>query len=334
MPVPPDPISQPARETPRILVVRRDNIGDLICTLPVFEGIRRHYPDAHIGALVNSYNAPLLDGNPWLDRIHVYVKSKHRPDAGTLALVRDRFTLVAGLRRERYQTALHAGSRPRSEMRSLTRLAGIAEQILDQGADRPLHEVERVYGLLRALDVPGPPPAPRLTLAPETIAGARESLASRGYGQAIGLHISAREDENRWPLENFAALIRKGAEHGHRFVVFWSPGEASRPEHPGDDARARELLDRCRDLPVLGHPTPDLLALAAGLAAVRALVGSDGGHVHIAAAVGTPVIGLYCNHKVSQWRPWGAGHTVLQAARVDYIPVDAVLAAIEREGTA
>ena len=334
MPVPPDPISQPARETPRILVVRRDNIGDLICTLPVFEGIRRHYPDAHIGALVNSYNAPLLDGNRWLDHTHVYVKSKHRPGAGTLALVRDRFTLVAGLRRERYRTALHAGSRPRSEMRSLTRLAGIAEQILDQGADQPLHEVERVYGLLGALNILGPPPAPRLILASEAIASARESLASRGYGQAIGLHISAREDENRWPLEHFAALIRKGAEHGHRFVVFWSPGEASRPEHPGDDARARELLDQCRDLPVLGHPTPDLLTLATSLAAVRTLVGSDGGHVHIAAAVGTPVIGLYCNHKVSQWRPWGAGHTVLQGARVDHIPVDAVLAAIEREGTA
>ena len=334
MPVPPDSTPRSAHETLRILVVRRDNIGDLICTLPAFEGIRHRYPGAHIGALVNSYNAPLLDGNPYLDRVHVYVKSKHRPGAGTLALVRDRFKLVAGLRRERYRTALHAGSRPRPEMRSLTRLAGIAEQILDQGADRPLHEVERVYELLYALDIPGPPPAPRLTLAREMIAGARESLASRGYGQAIGLHISAREDENRWPLENFAALIRKGAEHGHRFVLFWSPGEASRPEHPGDDARAQELLDQCRDLPVLGHPTSDLLALAAGLAAVRALVGSDGGHVHIAAAVGTPVIGLYCNHKVIQWRPWGADHTVLQAARVDHIPVDAVLAAIGHEGAA
>ena len=329
MPVPPDLASQSAREAPRVLVVRRDNIGDLICTLPVFEGIRHRYPGAHIGALVNSYNAPLLDGNPYLDRVHVYVKSKHRPDAGVLALVRDRFKLVAGLRKERYQIVLHAGSRPRSEMRNLTRLAGITEQIVDQNANRPLHEVERVYELVRALDIPGPPPAPRLTLAAQALAGARDALAGRGYGQAIGLHISARESENRWPLESFAALMRKGAERGHRFVLFWSPGEASRPEHPGDDERAQELLVRCRDLPVLGYPTPDLLALAAGLAAVGALVGSDGGHIHIAAAVGTPVIGLYCDHKVTQWRPWGTGHTVLQAARVDHIPVDAVLAAIE-----
>lgn len=323
-----DPVSRPPQAAPRILVVRRDNIGDLVCTLPVFEGIRRHYPDAHIGALVNSYNAPLLEGNPYVDRVHIYTKSKHRPDAGLRALVRDRLRLVAGLRKEGYQTALHAGSRPRSEMRTLARLAGISEQIVGQDADRPLHEVERVYGLLRALDISGPPPAPRLVLAPQAITGVREALAKSGYGQAIGLHISAREDENRWPLENFATLIRRGTERGYRFLVFWSPGDVSRTEHPGDDARARELLDRCRGLPVFGHPTSDLLGLAAGLAAIRVLVGSDGGHVHIAAAVGTPVIGLYCAHKVNHWHPWGTGHVVLQEGRVDAISPDAVLAAL------
>ena len=329
MSLPPDPAPRPTREAPRVLVVRRDNIGDLVCTLPVFEGIRHRYPNAHIGALVNSYNAPLLDGNPHIDRVHVYTKSKHRPDGGMRALVRDRLGLVAGLRKERYRTALHAGSRLRSEMRTLTRLAGISEQILDRDTDQPLHEVERVYGLLRALDIPGPAPAPHLVLAPQAVTDAREELASRGYDQAIGLHISAREDEKRWPLDRFAALIREGAGRGHRFVVFWSPGETSRAEHPGDDARARDLLDQCRDLPALGYPTNDLLGLAAGLAAIRVLVGSDGGHVHIAAAVGTPTVGLYCDAKVSRWRPWGPGHVVLHGKRADTIPVDTVLAALD-----
>ena len=327
MPVSPDPAPHSLRPNPRILVVRRDNIGDLVCTLPVFEGIRRRYPDSYIGALVNSYNAPLLEGNPYLDRVHVYTKSKHRPDAGLVALVRDRLTLIAGLRKGRYQTALHAGGRARTEMRAIMRLAGIPEQIEDRGSDGSLHEVERVYGLLQALDIAGPPPSPHLALAPQTVAAAREDLGQRGFGQAIGLHISAREEENRWPLENFATVIRRGAEHGHRFVVFWSPGDASRPEHPGDDKRAEELLSQCRDLPVLGYPTADLQGLGAGLAAVRLLVGSDGGHVHIAAAVGTPVIGLYCDHKVERWGPWGPNHVILHAAHVADIPVGEVLTA-------
>lgn len=41
----------------KILIIRRDNIGDLICTTPLFEAIRQHYPDAYLAALVNSYNA-------------------------------------------------------------------------------------------------------------------------------------------------------------------------------------------------------------------------------------------------------------------------------------
>ncbi len=318
-------------EAPRILVVRRDNIGDLVCTLPIFEGIRRHCPDAHVGALVNSYNVPLLQGNPYIDRVHVYTKSKHAPDAGRLAIARDRLRLIAELRTERYDVVLHAGSRPRAEMRGLTWLSGISRQILDRDQGRPVHEIDRVYALLHALGAAGAAPAPRLELPRQKVADVRDALAKRDYGGAIGLHISAREDENRWPLENFESLIRIGAERGLRFVLFWAPGESTRPEHPGDDDRARALLGRCRAEPVIGYPTENILELAAGLAAVRRLVGSDGGHIHIAAAVGTPVVGLYCGHKVARWRPQGPSHRVLEGERVARIPVGDVIDALFQE---
>ena len=62
----------------RILVVRRDNIGDLVCTPPLFAALRRRYPQAHIAALVNSYNAAVLDDNPDVDEVHSYTKLRHR----------------------------------------------------------------------------------------------------------------------------------------------------------------------------------------------------------------------------------------------------------------
>lgn len=314
----------------RILVIRRDNIGDLVCTLPLFESLRRHYPNARLGALVNSYNAPLLAGNPFVDHIHIYTKSKHRPQGTRLALTRDRLGLLLELRGLRYQTAVHAGSRVRAEMRLLARFAGIKHEILDHPSDQPLHEVERVHGLLHAFGISGPPPAPGLTPHATKLAAVRGSLAEQGFGGAIGLHISAREDENRWPLENFAALIRAGADQGHKFVIFWSPGDTNRPEHPGDDDRARALMELCRDLPVIAYPTADLATLTAALAAIPVLVGSDGGHCHIAAAVGTRVIGLYCSHKTRQWQPWGTAHTVLSATQVKDISVEAVLSALPK----
>lgn len=320
----------PNAQRPRILVIRRDNIGDLVCTLPLFESLRRHYPKARLGALVNSYNAPLLAGNPFVDHVHVYTKSKHRPQSARLTLARDRLDLLLELRGLRYQTAVHAGSRVRPEMRLMARFAGIKHEVLDRPCDTPLHEVERVHGLLHALGISGPPPAPCLIPPTTELAAIRGSLAEQGFAGAIGLHISAREDENRWPLANFAALVKAGADRGHKFVIFWSPGDSNRPEHPGDDDRARALIALCRDLPVVAYPTADLATLTAALAAVSVLVGSDGGHCHIAAAVGTRVIGLYCSHKTRQWRPWGTTHTVLSATQVRDISVDAVLAALAK----
>lgn len=320
----------PKTDEPRVLVIRRDNIGDLVCTLPVFETLRRQYPDARLGALVNSYNAPLLADNPFIDHVHIYTKSKHRPESTRFAVVLDRFALLLDLRRLRYQTVVHAGSRVRGEMRLLARMAGAKREVLDRPCGEPLHEVERVYGLLKAFGISGPPPAPRLTPPPEKLAEVTTRLTNQGFERAVGIHISAREDENRWPLTHFAALMKMGADRGHKFVIFWSPGGPSRPEHPGDDDRARELMELCRDLPIIGCPTVDLAALTAALAAVPTLVGSDGGHCHIAAAVGTRVIGLYCSYKTSQWRPWGATHTVLSAVRVSDISVESVLAALPK----
>ena len=61
----------------QILVIRRDNIGDLVCTTPLLTALRRQYPQAWIGVLANSYNAPVLQGNPDLDAVFCYRKLKH-----------------------------------------------------------------------------------------------------------------------------------------------------------------------------------------------------------------------------------------------------------------
>jgi len=61
----------------RILVIRRDNIGDLVCTLPLIRRLREHYPDAWIGMLVTRYNAEVLYDNPDLEAVFTYTKAKH-----------------------------------------------------------------------------------------------------------------------------------------------------------------------------------------------------------------------------------------------------------------
>src|SRR5579859_4517038 len=89
--------SVPAK--PKILVIRRDNIGDLILTTPLIHALRLRFPEAWIGALVNSYNAKVLEGNPDLDELFVYTKAKHRGSASLWSAYWSTIALIFRLRR-------------------------------------------------------------------------------------------------------------------------------------------------------------------------------------------------------------------------------------------
>ncbi|MDA8390080.1 MAG: glycosyltransferase family 9 protein [Gammaproteobacteria bacterium] len=313
-----------ARDGRRILVIRRDNIGDLVCTLPLLSGLRQALPEATIDVLANSYNAPLLRGNPDIDTVHQYTKSKHRPAGGRLRALIEQTMLLRTLRRRHYDAVLVAsGGGQRLETRLWLRLLG-ARRLVMRRDDQGGHEVERALRLGHALGLKLVETAPQLHPDPALLQQARGILMPGG-DKPIGLHISAREDENRWPPERFEKLIREGTARGLRFALFWSPGPGGVPEHPGHDDTASRILAATQGLAVTACPTARLAELAAALACCRRLVGSDGGHCHIAAAVGTPVVGLYCDHKVEQWRPWGTAHVVLSGRRVDDIPVARVL---------
>ena len=63
--------------SPKILIVRRDNIGDLICTLPLVSSLRKLFPKGRIDILVNSYSAAVVSRHPDIDNVYVYTKLKH-----------------------------------------------------------------------------------------------------------------------------------------------------------------------------------------------------------------------------------------------------------------
>src|SRR5688500_20124219 len=97
------PLARAHRAAVKILVIRRDNIGDLVCATPLFHALRSRYPDAHIAALVNSYNAGVLTGNPALDAVHAYTKLKHRaPCESWLGILRAPYRLHATLRAQAF----------------------------------------------------------------------------------------------------------------------------------------------------------------------------------------------------------------------------------------
>jgi heptosyltransferase-3 len=127
-------------------------------------------------------------------------------------------------------------------------------------------------------------------------------------------------------------LRRLHAARNAAFMLFWSPGDSRNPWHPGDDDKAREVLEQLRGVPVLPHPTERLEELIAGLSVCKRVICSDGGAMHIAAALGKPILCFFGNSSATRWRPWGVPHVLLQLPNWNAadISVDEAYAGYER----
>lgn len=298
----------------KILVIRRDNIGDLVCTTPLLRALRQRFPQAWIGALVNSYNAPVLAGNPDVSEVLAYRKAKHRePGESLLAAHAARLRLVWRLRRMGIDDVILAA--PAQQPSALRFARWIAPRRILGGRDAPLpHEVEKVFAALAAYGIAGPPPACRVVADAQRVAALRARLPAGFAGRPlIALHVSARKPSQRWPAERHVALLRAlHARLGAAFLLFWSPGAADNPRHPGDDAMAAAITAQCRDLPLCALPTPELADLIAGLACAGQVVCSDGGAMHLAAGLGKPIVCFFGRSDAPRWHPWGVPHVLLQ----------------------
>jgi heptosyltransferase-3 len=307
----------------KFLVVRQDNIGDLVVTTPVFAALRSRFPQARIEALVNGYSAPVLAHHPDVDAVHVYTKDKHLAQGESrLKNWLARGSLLYSLRRARFDVVLLASPGIRQRLVTMARAlspgkiaAYVPRGERPAGVDFPvefpgppgLHHLEETFRILEPLGIKGPPPSPRLGFA----IPARDPAAPI----TIGVHASARRPSQRWPAERFAELIRGLHEAtGARFRLFWAPGPENDARHPGDDGKARAIVQAVAGIPLQPVPTHFLEELAEGIAGCDAMVCADGGAMHIAAAMGKPVVCLFGVTDPAEWGPWGVPQRVLRPA--------------------
>lgn len=324
--------------SPRILVIRRDNIGDLACTTPLLHALRTQLPDAYLAALVTQYNAAVLAGNPDLDALHSYTKAKHRAEGDSvLGLYARRLKQVMALRKDRFDWVLLPGGPQASSMRTARWIRAGRLLVRDeQDAVAGAHEVEQCCNLLARMGLRYETPALKLTADPaETVPIAHQ--IRRAWPERprsiIGVHISARKVRQRWPNERFIELARRlHATKQAGIVLLWAPGSSDDRLHPGDDEKSAAILSALPDIPILPVPTARLEVLIAALSQCDRLVCSDGGAMHLAAALGKPIVCLFGNSDAGRWRPWGVRYELLQppSRNVADISVDEALAAYDR----
>lgn len=337
--------------TPRILVIRRDNIGDLVCTTPLIAALRAKFPDAYLAALVNSYNRDALAGNPRLDAVFAYTKAKHRDEGESLlGAYFNRIRVFLALRRLRFDYAILATPQYQPHALRFARAAGVAKVIgftdaqgqygidlaVPYGGGGTLHEAEDVFRLGMPLGIGGSVPPLEVFADRAAVERVRQALVASAVtdaGPLIAVHISARKPSQRWPAERFAEAIRElHVRHAARFVLLWAPGSEHNPQHPGDDEKADAVIRRVAGLPLLAWPTAQLADLIAALSLADAVLCADGGAMHLAAGLGKPIACLFGDSGPSRWQPWGVPHVVLQPASRDVadLSVAEAVAALEK----
>lgn len=329
------------RAAPSILVIRRENIGDLVCTTPLLAALRQQLPAARITALVTRYNEAVLAGNPDIDFLRSYTKAKHRrPGESALGIYGRRLKTILELRCHGFDWVLLPGGAHSSALRFARWIGG--RQMLVRGDEDMTagpHEVQQTCHLLTRMGLEYMTPAPRVVAAAAEVTQLNDKLAamrSVAPGPLIGLHISARKPSQRWPADHFNALARLLHErHGAACLLLWAPGRRDDPLHPGDDDKAATIIANAGAIPILPVPTIRLEELIAAISLCDRFICGDGGAMHLAAGLGKPIVALFGQSAPERWRPWGVPHLVLQRPGRDVadIPAGDVLAACTQLGS-
>jgi predicted lipopolysaccharide heptosyltransferase III len=301
-----------------ILVVKLRYIGDVLLCTPVLSGLREAFPGATITALVNAGTQDVLLHHPDVDEI--LLVNRPRGTAGSRGRYwADQFRLLRLLRERRFDLALDltdgdraafltwaSGARLRVGFNRERRFRGRAYHRCVPPWSGRRHAVEADLEALRLLGLQVHPVAPSLGLPPEAEVAAEDLLAHKRVSRdrdLVLVHPGARWWFKTWPAERFAALGDRIAEElGAQILIAGGRGDA-----PAAEAIQGQM--RSPAMSVAGETS--VLQLAAVLKRCRLFVGNDAGPMHIAAAVGTPVVALFGPTDPAEWGPQGEGHVVL-----------------------
>ncbi len=328
---------------PRIALIKLSSLGDVVHALPVAATLRARVPDAHLTWIVERREADVLRDHPALDALVAVDTRRWRRARG----LRDLADVVGAvrqtsrrLRASAFDVALDLQGLLKSGVLAAATRAPLRIGFAARRCREPLnalftnrrveppanarHVVDQHLALLGPLSVTEPVREFRLPSDPDAEARADAFLAAYGFTpgrRLVVLNPGAGRADKRWPQERFRALgERLGEDTGALVLVVWGPGEEAAARHvaPGGGNRA------------LCAPPTNLYELVAFLRRASVLVAADTGPLHLAAALGTPCVGLYGPTSAVRNGPYGAGHRCLQglAGRVSTIEVDAVLHAV------
>ncbi len=325
----------------KILVVRNDNLGDLLLTIPALRALRESFPKAYLAVLVNGYTRPAIEGTPWIDKIHSYDKFKHGLHPTRFHAWLQQYCLIKELQAENFDLAIgvragfstsnahlvyataarwRLGPKPKRNKANFAFFLNISPPEINQDK----HEVERSLDIVRTIGVDTTNKKLEFFIPPQHPRQTNEWLVRNKLRQPLlGIQLSQRLEENRsWSTDKYVNLINSLREKGeYTPVLIYAPSDA---------AAARRIQQTLRKK-ISSFSSPDLKAVASLINSCEIFITLESGAMHLAAAVGTPTIAVFGKTNQNIWRPWLKNHiTLKQGNQENAVSVDDVLRAVKR----
>lgn len=307
-----------------VLVIRHDRLGDVILSTPVYESLKRSFPWVKITVVVSRENSGILEHNPHIDRIICFEKGK---------LLR----LWLDLRKQKFDLALslHLVFSTTSSMiawfSGAKLLVGYKNPpgtlVYNVSVPRPSvtrHETQHNLDLLRYLETTMICDTPRIFFTADETAKVERLLREKRnylYRPLILMKPATRVAEWGWDLNKFRQVSDRLMESKKAEVlIIQGPGEESLLNNLFTGSMHKPVL-----LPLLSHRELALVIQKANL-----LVCNHTGIMHMASAVGTPLLVIFKHGEVKRWGPCHTPHLVLEEREHDNLSVDEVLQGIHQ----
>lgn len=293
-----------------VLVIKLRYIGDVLLATPVLRALKERFPQARLSVAVNKGTEDILKWNPDVDARLVVEKGGVRQEGRFLRdLRRRRFDCVIDLTDGDRAAILagFSGAPCRIGFNEEHRWRGLLFSTAITALAGPMHRVEHDLQALRPLGIE--PKAHPLVLrtAPEDDAAAAALLRAAGLSDEaeplVMLQPGARYWFKAWPAECFALLADRLAQSLNCRVLIGGNRQ--------EEALARHIAALARSRPTVLAGRMTLLQHAAALKRCALFVGNDNGPMHMAAALGIPVVALFGPSDPAEWGPRGSMSCVL-----------------------
>jgi len=298
--------------TEKFLIVRTDRIGDLILSTPVAEVLKRSYPKSRVTMLVSPYTKELLKNNPWVDEVIT------DDDVG----FRDSLKLLRTLRGKRFDIVVLL--RPTLRLALLLFLSDIEirigtgyrayqfffnQKIYQHRKTIKKHELEYNLDMLAPLGVSSEKILPKIYLSPEEENYSRQiydDLNIKKDDIKIVIHPGSGGSSLNYPLEKFAILADKLIEELSAKIIL----TGNKKEFESAEKMKKSMRYQSFDL----TGKTGLRQLCSLLRGADLLISNSTGPMHIATAIGTPVVALFSPLFVAspkRWGPYGERNEVI-----------------------